>query len=165
MARKDASLRLAARLMARRDALRRALDVDLDGLREVPEQDGVGDRVDSAEEEIHSQLVELESRELGQIDQALGRIAAGTYGRCESCGRRIPAARLNAIPQTNSCIGCQRAKERRRPSGASDPDPGYWAKADERPIDEGLSDASIDLGDFDAAFRRSGRRALGHLLV
>ncbi len=89
MARKDALLRLTSRLVSRRDALRKAINGDLD-FRKFSEVSGVGDNVDaavdSANDEISSQLVEIESRELGQIEHALQRIAAGVYGRCEFCG-------------------------------------------------------------------------------
>src|SRR6476660_4342092 len=89
MARKDALLRLHARLVARRDALRKALNGDLDGYREFAKTNDVGDNVDAAvdtaNDEICSQLVEIESRELGQIEHALKRIVEGVYGRCEYC--------------------------------------------------------------------------------
>ena len=75
MARKDALLRLTSRLIARRDALRKALNGDLDSFRRFSELNAVGDNVDaavdSANDEICSQLVEIESRELGQIEHAL----------------------------------------------------------------------------------------------
>ncbi len=38
------------------------------------------------------------------IDDALARIDAGTYGLCESCGRPIPLERLEAIPHTRFCV-------------------------------------------------------------
>ena len=98
MARKDALLRLTSRLIARRDALRKALNGDLDSFRKFSELNAVGDNVDaavdSANDEICSQLVEIESRELGQIEHALQRIAAGVYGRCEFCSGKISEARL-----------------------------------------------------------------------
>src|SRR5262245_163742 len=169
MARKDALLRLTSRLVARRDALRRAIHGDLDSFRKFSAVSGVGDNVDqavdSANDEISSQLVEIESRELGQIEHALQRIAAGAYGRCESCGRRISAARLNALPYTNSCIDCQRENERRGHSRTLDPDWERWARVDERPIDEGGSDAPIYFGGFEMDLRGSGRRPLDTLLV
>jgi DnaK suppressor protein len=39
-----------------------------------------------------------------EIDGALARMDAGTYGRCEVCGRPIPLARLEAIPHTRFCV-------------------------------------------------------------
>lgn len=43
---------------------------------------------------------------LSACNNALERIAAGTYGTCERCGRTIPEARLEAIPYTTMCVGC-----------------------------------------------------------
>lgn len=43
-----------------------------------------------------------------EIEAALGRLAAGTYGRCESCDRPIPFERLEAIPEARYCVGCPR---------------------------------------------------------
>ncbi|MGH2758890.1 MAG: TraR/DksA family transcriptional regulator [Actinomycetota bacterium] len=50
---------------------------------------------------------------LDRVDRALGRIADGTYGTCESCGRSIEAARLKALPYATLCISCKREEERR----------------------------------------------------
>ena len=72
MARKDALLRLTSRLIARRDALRKALNGDLDSFRRFSELNAVGDNVDaavdSANDEICSQLVEIER--LGTLSAA-----------------------------------------------------------------------------------------------
>src|ERR1700739_3547404 len=127
MARKDALLRLTSRLIARRDALRKALNGDLDSFRKFSELNAVGDNVDAAvdcaNDEICSQLVEIESRELGQIEHALQRLAGGVYGRCDFCGNKISGARLNALPYTNSCIDCQRENERSGQSNMLEHDP------------------------------------------
>jgi DnaK suppressor protein len=42
-----------------------------------------------------------------QIDAALGRIAAGTYGRCAHCGVDIPLERLEIRPYAAGCVACQ----------------------------------------------------------
>src|SRR3990172_5052765 len=41
-----------------------------------------------------------------QVEDALGRIEAGTYGTCQSCGCEIPFDRLEAIPYASSCAAC-----------------------------------------------------------
>jgi RNA polymerase-binding protein DksA len=46
-----------------------------------------------------------------EIDAALTKLEAGTYGRCESCGQEIGAARLEAKPAARLCITC--ASQRR----------------------------------------------------
>jgi DnaK suppressor protein len=42
-----------------------------------------------------------------EIDRALGKIDAGTYGFCEQCGEPIPDARLQALPQASLCVACK----------------------------------------------------------
>ncbi|MCR2821758.1 TraR/DksA C4-type zinc finger protein [Lederbergia panacisoli] len=42
--------------------------------------------------------------ELVKVDQALEAIEAGTYGKCEECGKEIPYERLQAIPNTTFCV-------------------------------------------------------------
>ncbi|HZZ96424.1 MAG TPA: TraR/DksA C4-type zinc finger protein [Jatrophihabitantaceae bacterium] len=44
--------------------------------------------------------------QLAAIDAALDRVAAGTYGRCVSCGQPIAAPRLEARPEATRCITC-----------------------------------------------------------
>jgi DnaK suppressor protein len=57
---------------------------------------------------------EHETAELGDIDAALERIDAGTYGQCTDCGVTIPSARLSAYPTAKRCIVCQTRKEQGR---------------------------------------------------
>jgi DnaK suppressor protein len=126
MARKDALLRLHQRLIAQRDDLRRKLSLPT-----VNPGDGVGgDAADLAaydvENELESQLVSLESRELIRIQKAIEAIRNGTYGQCERCGERIPIARLQALPHTACCVACQRKFESRSTGADSEPD---WESA------------------------------------
>jgi RNA polymerase-binding protein DksA len=51
-----------------------------------------------------------ESR-LSQVEEALERQRAGTYGSCQNCGRPIDPERLRARPEATHCIDCQRAQE------------------------------------------------------
>jgi DnaK suppressor protein len=115
MARSDALLRLHKSLMARRDELRKRLGGELKDLRNYKGSDPTGDSADLAfdtgSEEVASQLAELEARELNQVERALARLKQGTYGGCEGCQRKIPVARLNALPFITTCIQCQREME------------------------------------------------------
>jgi RNA polymerase-binding transcription factor DksA len=43
---------------------------------------------------------------LHDVEAAIGRLADGTYGRCEACGEAIPPARLEAMPTARRCITC-----------------------------------------------------------
>ena len=115
MARKDALLNLRAILIRRRDALRSALSGDLSLLRELHGEtsgDVVDAALDTAQDEISSQLAEVESRELAHIENALDRMRTGQYGTCEVCSKKIPMARLDALPYATMCIECQRDLER-----------------------------------------------------
>ena len=126
MARHEALLNLQAILVRRRDALRSALAGDLSLLKELRSEspgDVVDAAYDSTQDEISSQLAEVESRELANIENALERMKAGKYGLCEVCNGKIPMARLNALPYATMCIECQRELER---SGG-----GYSARREE----------------------------------
>src|SRR5262245_8878821 len=114
MARRDALLRLHKSLTARRDELRKRLGGELQDLRNYKSGD-TGDSADlafdSGSEEVASQLAELEARELSQIERALTKLKQGAYGVCEGCQKKIPVARLNALPFSTTCIECQREME------------------------------------------------------
>jgi len=45
---------------------------------------------------------------LQEIDDALAKFDAGTYGQCENCGNPIAPARLEAMPAARYCIACAR---------------------------------------------------------
>jgi RNA polymerase-binding protein DksA len=54
-------------------------------------------------------LRDSERAQLRQVEEALERLATGTYGACRSCGRPIADERLEAIPWAALCIDCARA--------------------------------------------------------
>ena len=43
---------------------------------------------------------------LADTEEALGRVAAGTFGRCEQCGTRIAEVQLAAAPEFRYCARC-----------------------------------------------------------
>src|SRR4051794_29966487 len=51
-------------------------------------------------------LVRHVSRHLAEIDAAVERWDAGSYGRCEACGAVIDEERLEARPAARTCIAC-----------------------------------------------------------
>ncbi|HWG02177.1 MAG TPA: TraR/DksA C4-type zinc finger protein [Trebonia sp.] len=62
----------------------------------------------------HDLALTQNTRELlGQTEHALARIDAGTYGVCESCGKPIGKARLQAFPRATLCVACKQRQERR----------------------------------------------------
>ena len=72
-----------------------------------------GDRsVHEYEEQVDRVLAESEVRMLEQVDAALARLDAGTFGNCANCGRPIPPARLQAVPYAAHCIDCARRLDR-----------------------------------------------------
>ncbi len=144
MARKEAILSLRNILITRRDALRKALAGDLSSLSELREQasgDVIDAALDSAQDEINSQLAEVESRELANIDHALEKMRSGAYGLCEECDKKIPMARLNALPYATTCIECQRNAERDGAGYSGAPD---WSKVLDSSNDVELSISDIE---------------------
>ena len=59
-----------------------------------------------------ARLDDQQKAEIEAIDRALGKIANGDYGRCETCGKAIPLARLEALPMAASCLPCRETRER-----------------------------------------------------
>ncbi len=67
-------------------------------------------------EETATECSELEKRlallqrtreQLAEVECALEKLGKGTYGLCDSCGKPIPLARLEAMPQANLCLDCK----------------------------------------------------------
>ena len=56
-------------------------------------------------------MVQQQERLLEQIDAAIRRHKAGTYGRCAGCGEEIPLPRLKAYPFAQRCAPCQEESE------------------------------------------------------
>ena len=48
-----------------------------------------------------------------QIDAAIEKIHAGTYGQCEVCGNPIGKNRLMAFQRATLCLSCKQREERR----------------------------------------------------
>jgi len=62
--------------------------------------------------ELDYTLEENSGHVMSEIEAALQRIEAGTYGICTNCGKQIPEERLEALPWATLCIDCQRQRER-----------------------------------------------------
>jgi len=111
--------------------VRETLETDAAGLRRDIEQaesqiadrleDGIRDAGDDEadagaktfEREHEFAMTSNARRLLEQTERALGRIDAGTYGACESCGQPIGKARLMAFPRAVLCVTCKQREERR----------------------------------------------------
>jgi RNA polymerase-binding transcription factor len=62
--------------------------------------------------EIDYTLEENSEHVLQEVEAALARIEAGTFGICRTCGQPISEERLEAIPYATQCIDCKRSEER-----------------------------------------------------
>jgi RNA polymerase-binding transcription factor DksA len=69
----------------------------------------LGTRV--ADEGLALELLGPEEHVLSEATAALARIDAGTFGRCEGCGRPIARTRLDALPYARHCVRCARKSE------------------------------------------------------
>jgi len=106
------------RLSARFDELREIIRAEL--LRSDNEHflDLAG-RVHDLEEEsvadllvdINLAIIDQHVQEIREVERALLRLSAGTYGRCVDCGNEIESARLEASPSVSRCIVCQSRRE------------------------------------------------------
>jgi DnaK suppressor protein len=66
---------------------------------------------DAFEQELAVGLLQNQEQVLRQIAAALARLDAGTFGRCERCGKPIPEGRLDAIPYATRCAACEAKAE------------------------------------------------------
>ena len=71
--------------------------------------DHASEMVDRELDESLEENVEVLVRD---IDRALQKIADGTYGKCERCGRDIPEERLEAVLYATLCVTCKQLEER-----------------------------------------------------
>ena len=70
------------------------------------EESGEGDTL-NVERERDLALSAQARAAVDEIDRALAKIDAGTYGICERCGQPIPKARLKALPYAALCVACK----------------------------------------------------------
>lgn len=86
--------------------------------------------------------------ELRALEEALTRVDADTYGRCEACGADIADARLEAVPATRFCVDHEAAAETHL--GALHPDDGHdpeqWVRR-EAQVHFGASDGDPEDAD------------------
>jgi DnaK suppressor protein len=97
-------------------AERTRLLVEIGEAVEAPDQMTYGSQAAAASQVFEQQrdlaLRDRAVQHLAQVEAALARLDAGTYGQCIRCGRDIPSGRLEALPWAAHCIDCQTAIDR-----------------------------------------------------
>jgi DnaK suppressor protein len=81
--------------------------VPLDPMGSVSFGKRIGDGTNEAVERLNKIGVAdaLEAKRL-EVVRALAKLDEGSYGECDSCGDRIPAERLEALPWSALCVRC-----------------------------------------------------------
>ena len=109
------SSEIEQQLLARRSELLAGLAAarrELEGVRDARADATADDEHDPEGSTLSgdwSRIVGLQTAAEAQLDEvqrALERLAAGTYGVCVTCGRRIPVERLRARPAADRCVTC-----------------------------------------------------------
>ena len=100
--------------------LRREISTAETGIADLLRDSGEGAGDDQADagtknfEREHEMAIANNAREmLQQTERALARLAAGTYGVCESCGEPVGKYRLQAFPRATLCMSCKQKQDRR----------------------------------------------------
>lgn len=79
----------------------------------VTDARAVGEHDRAVSETVDKEVVLENTEEMirRQVQDALLRIEAGSYGVCQECGNPIAIPRLDAVPYTAYCINCERTQE------------------------------------------------------
>ena len=93
----------------RRQALREALTDDTFGTRSESEWGFA-----MAARGLGAGLLSISAHTVQSIEDALRRVKAGTYGRCDDCNGEIPIQRLRALPFAQTCVHCQERRDESR---------------------------------------------------
>lgn len=108
--------RLRERLETERGEVRRQLDDlgarrDAEGIEDPELDEGFADAGQAAAERANLLTLVRSLRDtLRDVEQALERMEAGTYGACELCGQPIAEERLEALPAAPLCMSCKRQR-------------------------------------------------------
>ncbi len=92
-------------LVTDRDELARQLgELSSDGAA-IDADENFADSAQVAAEHVENRTLAAQLQDqLDDVESALGRLDAGTYGTCEVCEKPVTAARLEAMPSTRFCI-------------------------------------------------------------
>lgn len=104
------------------DSMQHALSGVIEGLQEDAFADDHARRpvdnpadtgTDAFSQSFSLDLIRHDETILEEIVDARARVKAGSFGKCEGCGKWIQKLRLNSVPWARRCIECQRASEER----------------------------------------------------
>jgi RNA polymerase-binding transcription factor DksA len=98
-----------------RACLREVTELSLAYHAAAGEPGGSGDRAAQLKAQTLLNHAVAARRELADVEDALGRLAAGNFGACEQCGAQIPAGLLANTPETRYCAHCD------IPTGGTEP--------------------------------------------
>jgi RNA polymerase-binding transcription factor len=110
-------------ISARREQLRRSSENMLDSELADYDQHPADEGTETHEQELDETTEMMLAGEAENVETALARLASGDYGRCVDCGKEIPAARLEAIPEAIRCIEDQARWEATLRARWTPPDP------------------------------------------
>lgn len=108
---------LQERLLEEKESIQNHFDINRESSEDEPDslRESIGElsAVDNHPADLGTETFERardlavdehQSNELDQINHALDQIEAGSYGKCEICGKPIPFERLEALPYTTLCV-------------------------------------------------------------
>src|SRR5437879_3275820 len=105
-------------LMGERQEVMREIEADIgqslteDQQRRLESARDIGDQaLMDLERELGISLLEMRNRKRQLLDEAIRRLAEGTYGLCAECGVEISEKRLAAVPFAKLCVECQSKQE------------------------------------------------------
>lgn len=93
-----------------KDEIAKYISGDNRQLVDTANDDGDWAQVDISED-ISLQRLSAHRKLMYNIDEALRKIAEGTYGVCEECGEEISSKRLLVLPTATLCLDCQENRE------------------------------------------------------
>jgi RNA polymerase-binding protein DksA len=114
---KEFTERMRVLLVAQKREIMDTLIATNADFRAIVEEMDPKDFADVASDDIDRKMIEAlgsqDIKRIKAIDAALSRIQLGRYGLCAKCTKKIPLARLEAIPYAVLCVDCQKGEERR----------------------------------------------------
>lgn len=114
--RRELEARRASYLADAARATATALELTEDGgNQDMADEDGFGegDTLNVERDRLLVVASDAQARVV-EIDAALARVDGGTYGLCEACGKPIPLARLEVLPEATLCVSCKTGASLRR---------------------------------------------------